>query len=637
MCGIAGIINKQKNALGVNQLIQLSKTIAHRGPDGEGFVLIDDGKAKPFLSDVNELNTSKELPFLSNEKIKSQEQKSFDVGLAHRRLSIIDLSALGHQPMSTKEGKYWITFNGEIYNYLELKEDLVKKGFSFFSNTDTEVVLNAYKHWGKNCLTKFNGMFAFVIIDLELNIAFAARDRIGVKPFYFINTDSYFAFASEQKAFVKSGLIKADVNNENLHTYFFNNVIEGGATNFFENVTELFPGKCLLYNLTHHKFSIETYFECNDLLSKKNKALSDNAIIKENKSLISDAIKLRLRSDVEVGTCLSGGIDSSVIACQMAKLIKQPINCFTAVFPNSAINEENFANQVAQQIKANHYKVEPNKTDFLSEINELVYSQDTPIWSTSTYAQHKVMWLAKQHKTKVVLDGQGADEVFAGYHHHYFALWKNQLKKGMLFGTIKSIHQSRISINNPFKFFVRDFIKGKYVTNKSVYLKFFKADFVNQFEINVLPQFPSLNKQLIDDIQTTRLKTFLKCEDRCSMWHGVESRTPFSDDINLLEFNFSYNGNRKIKEGVSKYFLREAMKGLLPESIYKRYDKQGFETPFIEWMKYLKPEMLQSISEAKFDFVNYTNLQSINLDSAIECSLFFKLYVFSIWKKVFES
>jgi asparagine synthase (glutamine-hydrolysing) len=299
-------------------------------------------------------------------------------------------------------------------------------------------------------------------------------------------------------------------------------------------------------------------------------------------------------------------------------------------------NEESFADIVIKQISGKSFKIQPSLNGFEREFDDLIYSQDVPIWDSSTYAQFKVMELAKENNIKVVLDGQGADELFGGYHHHFVAQWNNLFSNTKLISAIKSISAAGKSIPNPFLFYTIEHLKYRKHFNKKNLSFFFQSEFLNSQEIkNPFQYFNDVNQQLLSDIYDTRLKTFLKCEDRCGMWHSVESRTPFSDDINLINLLFSFNGNKKIKNGVSKYLLREAVKNKLPIEIYSRYDKKGFETPMQEWMQKLRPKLLAEVKSANFDFVNYSNLEKTNPDNIAHNKLLFKLFVFSRWQKLF--
>ncbi len=636
MCGITGIILKQKVNFNLNQkIVAMTDAISHRGPDGEGFILAGDQTITPHFNTLKQNYNRVDLTYTPKTTIQNSDLNSF-LAFGHRRLSIIDLSETGHQPMCNANGKIWITFNGEIYNYLEIKADLKKIGHTFFSESDTEVVLAAYKEWGFNCVEKFNGMWSFCIYDSEKQLCFASRDRLGVKPFYYINNNDLLAFASEQKAFVKAELISSKINPNALHNYLINGLLETQTNNFFEGINELMPGNNLVFNLKTQELKITTYYNLTEHITLTNDRLPEKELIDKIAYTFENSVKLRLRSDVEVGTCLSGGIDSSALAVTISEITKQPLYCFTSVFKNQSINEEHFADSVANKIKAKHFKVEPTLEGFIEEIDSLIYSQDVPIWDTSTYAQYKVMELAKKNNIKVVLDGQGADELFGGYHHHFLAKWNNLFSQGHLISGLKEISASKKTISNPLQFFIKEKIKQKNYFNKKHFDLFFRSEFLNSSVIkNPAVYFNSVNEQLVEDIYQTRLKSFLKCEDRCGMWHSVESRTPFADDIELINLLFSFNGNKKIKNGVSKYLLREAVKNKLPEEIYKRYDKKGFETPMQQWMQKLRPQLLSEIKAANFDFVNQNELEKTDPTNSFQNKLLFKLFVLSRWQKLF--
>jgi|688.fasta_scaffold121112_3 asparagine synthase (glutamine-hydrolysing) len=636
MCGIAGIILKQKVNFNLNQkIVAMTDALSHRGPDGEGFILAGDQTITPHFNTLKQNYNRADINYIPKTSVQHSDLNSF-LAFGHRRLSIIDLSETGHQPMCNANGKTWITFNGEIYNYLEIKADLKKNGHSFISESDTEVVLAAYKEWGFNCVERFNGMWSFCIYDSEKQLCFASRDRLGVKPFYYINDNNLLAFSSEQKAFIKAELIAAKINNNALHNYLINGLLETNSTNFFEGINELMPGNNLVFNLKTQELKITTYYNLTEHITLTNDRLSEKELIDKIAYTFENSVKLRLRSDVEVGTCLSGGIDSSALAVTISEITKQPLYCFTSIFKNQSINEEHFADSVANKIKAKHFKVEPTLEGFLEEIDSLIYSQDVPIWDTSTYAQYKVMELAKKNNIKVVLDGQGADELFGGYHHHFLAKWNNLFSQGHFMSGLNEILASKKTISNPLQFFLKERIKQKKYFNKKHFDQFFKPEFLTSSEIkNPSVYFNSVNEQLVEDIYQTRLKSFLKCEDRCGMWHSVESRTPFADDIELINLLFSFNGNKKIKNGVSKYLLREVVKNKLPEEIYKRYDKKGFETPMQQWMQKLRPQLLSEIKAANFDFVNQNELEKTDPTNSFQNKLLFKLFVLSRWQKLF--
>lgn len=569
MCGISGIIAKH-GSVRIEQLIRMNKAIAHRGPDDEGFLFFRETETVPFISKESCKELNNVLPFVGD----SLDQL-FIGGIAHRRLSIIDLSANGHQPMSSSSGKLHLSFNGEIYNYKELRTQLKQAGYSFTTETDTEVVLHAYDHFGPACVEHFNGMFSFVLLDLKKQIWFCARDKAGVKPFYYSNTKEFFAVCSEYKGFIHSELVDFSPNPVAAIDFIINGNIEEEKQSMFEGIEELLPGKTLTYNLKTHTLQIDAF----DSKTVDHSYNTDDDIIDQIRESLLKSVSLRLQSDVAVGACLSGGLDSSVLAGIM-KFVSPtvPRKLFTVSYPGEVFDETKFAHEVAGFTGYEWHCITPRKDAFFQELSTLNYFQDVPIWSSSTYSQYKVMELASKNGVKVVLDGQGADELFGGYMHHYFAFWRS-----IPFGNrIQEMSRSREAVHHPFLNFIKQIIKQTFLLHKNRSGAIHKdlKDVVRYDDLVVLDD---LNKQLEQDYKK-KLKSFLKCEDRCSMAFGLESRVPFADDIHLLHLLNQIPGNKKIQNGVSKILLREAAKPFLPNSIYQRKDKIGFESPLKRWL-----------------------------------------------------
>lgn len=626
MCGIAGIISKTNSTSLKDEVFAMSQAIKHRGPDGEGFSFFSESKALPAYSNETPLVNRQSQSFLFNPNVALQNlHGDFNIAFAHRRLSIIDLSESGHQPMCDTGANYWITFNGEVYNYIEIRDELKSKGHVFVTQTDTEVVLEAYKEWGVDCLQKFNGMFAFALLDKKNNQVFCARDRVGVKPFYYSNTNSAFAFASEYKAFIKSKLVAFEINEVQQFDFIVNGNLENTEQSLFNGIYELKPSHYLVYNLSSHSFQVTNYYT---LPTAGIASTSESKIIELIEDKLVNAIKLRLRSDVEVGSCLSGGLDSTIIAGILKYL--QPdkqMKLFTAVFPNESFDETNYAKLASSHVSGNWQTVSPTANEFFRDIESLNYFQDLPVWSTSTYSQHRVMKLAADNHVKVLLDGQGADELFAGYSHHYMALWK----EGFSF---KKINESKQTISNAYKLFAKQMIKDTF--GLSVDYSNYFTESKKQFGKSKSEKLASsLNEQLANDYKG-RLKSFLKCEDRCSMAFGIESRVPFADDVELVNYLFSIEGSKKIKQGVSKYLLREATKKYIPQKIYNRRDKIGFETPVAKWFNPHQNQIIETIT-SQFDFVD-ENYISSNFDKLLlhKPHFLLRLYSISVWKKVYS-
>jgi asparagine synthase (glutamine-hydrolysing) len=644
MCGIAGILSFNKADASITSSIQrMSKALKHRGPDDEGYLIVNKNQILPAAGkDTPASYLNRPLNYAPKQLITETEA---ELVLLHRRLSIIDLSITGHQPLCYNG--LWIVFNGEIYNYIELKKELESHGCVFSSKTDTEVIVAAYSVWAEQCVNKFNGMWAFVIYDPFNNKIFASRDRLGVKPFYYYANTSYFIFASEQKAFFASGIIKREINDAAFIDYFVLDQYEQESEGIYKNIYELFPGYNLEVDLNKKTIVTSKYFSIkvnNEFQTINNEQLTNYKA--QLKDALFNAVKLRLRSDVAVGSCLSGGIDSSSIVGIANKI--QPnltMQLFTACFNEPKLGEQHYAQLVAQQVNGKWNTVFPTFSNLSNDLYELIFSQDIPIWSTSTYAQFSVMKLAKQHNTKVLLDGQGSDELFGGYPVHYIPYLNELLKNKQWNLTFKLIQQNSISISGLIKRYFADF-----------YLKYLSPDVQLKILRNIHPELiaipqdlnmlilerirfyqnhffektPTLNQYLLYETYNHRLKSYLKCEDRASMWHSVEARTPFADDINLINLAFKIPGNYKIMNGQLKYLLRETVKDLIPPEVYFRSDKMGYNTPNDKWVAELYKQF--SFFENQNHLLD-TRLLKTNLPKLLNKNnpRLFKVFVSDIW------
>jgi asparagine synthase (glutamine-hydrolysing) len=587
MCGIAGIISMNPHHVSTERLKQMTDAIAHRGPDGEGFWL-------------NETKT---------------------VGFGHRRLAIIDLSEAGKQPMhfprpdnTTERGpreraRYSITYNGEIYNYLELKEELKQKGYTFFTHSDTEVILAAYDQWKEECLQQFDGMFAFAIWDEQEQTLFTARDRFGEKPFYYFFDGEQFVFASEMKA-----LWAAGVEKKIKHSMLLNYIGLGWVKNpadlsqtFYENINSLPQSHYLKLDMRTGKNEIGQYW---DLDKESQTTLSEAEAIEQFQQLFNTSIKRRLRSDVEVGTSLSGGLDSSSIAATISQLQtnNHKLQTFTASFPGFGKDETAYAKQVADQFQLQHHLVTPTAETLFNDIERLMHQQEEPFQSSSIYAQYKVYELAKQQGIKVILDGQGADETLAGYHKyiHWFLQEKSR-ESGTVNRELEAFAANNISVDWSWKNKLaarfpdiaavqlenkanKELLNNKFIANNYRKTNFNKKSIFK-------PTVAKLNDLLYYNTMRLGLEELLRYADRNSMAHGVEVRLPFLSH-DLVQFIFSLPSHYKIQNGFTKYILRESMKQALPSSIVYRTDKIGYEPPQQQWMQSAGfVELLQSSRE----------------------------------------
>jgi len=584
MCGIAGIISMNPQHVSTDRLKRMTDAIAHRGPDGEGLW-------------INESNT---------------------VGLGHRRLAIIDLSDTGKQPMHLTSGamagvrhlssdpkpspvgegrkpRYSITYNGEIYNYIELKDELLKKGYQFGTQSDTEVILAAYDYWKEACLQQFDGMFAFAIWDEQEQILFAARDRFGEKPFYYFFDGDQFLFASEMKALWAVGAQKI-IDHSMLLNYiglgWVKNPVDLSQT-FYQEIKSLSQSHYLKLNLRDGNNEIVQYW---DLDKETTSAISEAEAVEQFQQLLNRSVQRRLRSDVEVGTSLSGGLDSSSIAATISKLqtTNYKLKTFTASFPGFEKDETVYAKQVAAQFQLQQHFSTPTAENLLSDWQQLLHHQEEPFQSSSIYAQYKVYELAQQHGVKVILDGQGADEILAGYHKYIHWFLHEKAKSGMLTAERNALVKNKI----PFEWSWKNKLAARFPELAAVQLESkaykeikFNAGFQSDyFKTNInkqtiyKPIVRKLNDLLYYNTMQFGLEELLRYADRNSMAHGVEVRLPFLNH-ELVQFIFSLPSHYKIHNGFTKYILRESMKNSLPSTIVYRTDKIGYEPPQQQWMQ----------------------------------------------------
>lgn len=522
--------------------------------------------------------------------------------MAHRRLAIIDLSDAGHQPMASEDKRFWVTYNGEIYNYLEIRHELEKLGHYFKTKTDTEVLLKGYAEWGSECLHKFNGMFAFVIWDDEDKKIFAARDRFGVKPIYYYKQNDKLAFASEIKQFKHLSGWKNVLNKKMADEYLETNCCDNKTETLYENVFQLLPGEYLKLDIQTSSLSTVTWYNLKNISTRKT---TTKLAISKFKELFSSAIKLRFRADVSVGACLSGGIDSTSIVSMLDVIHtgRQKIYTFSSVFPGHKIDESAYIDEIVSQKKLISYKNYPSFEDFLEKLDSILYHQDLPFLGTSVFAQWSTFQSAKKEGVTVLLDGQGADESLLGYSWMLNSVIFDYLKKLDLLSLYK---------------FIRWQIKYNKQTLKHIFLSATQQRFPNilsgflqmlgkQTKKMELKKLSTLNNVCMDHFYNN-LQTLLRYEDRNSMAFSRESRLPFLD-YRLVEFIFSLSVDKRLRGNVTKWILRESMRGINLDSILKRKDKIGFATPEQEWfqklIKYFGSEVKDCLSFKHYIFYRW--------------------------------
>lgn len=598
MCGIAGIISPNINSKYPAVLQRMADSLAHRGPDGEGFWMNDE----------------------------------MTTGLAHRRLAIIDLSDAAVQPMHYLN-RYTIVYNGEIYNYIELRSELQKAGYRFASQSDTEVILAAFDCYGMRCLQYFDGMFAFAIWDQKDRKLFAARDRMGEKPFYFHHNKDLFIFGSEMKALWAAG-VPRQAENKMLLNYltlgYVQNPVDKSQT-FFSNISSLLPSHYLVFNANTSKFIVNRYWDIDKETVSK---LPEEKMMQEFERLFNNSVAKRLHSDVPVGASLSGGLDSSSIAYTIMQQLQTAnaapgFKTFSAVFPGFEKDEQRYIDEVANQCSFKNFKVTPTAEGLINDFEKLCYHQEEPFPSSSIYAQYKVFELAAKNNIKVMIDGQGADEVLAGY-HRYLHWYLQELVSKNKFLKLRSERQQFARHQMPLKWGLYNLLAAYLPSHVSIALE--KKEFnrivhhpdISKNLMGVLkgrewdgihkPIINKLNDILYFSTMEHGLEELLRFSDRNSMAHGTEVRLPFLN-AELVQFIFSMPADCKIRGGYTKYVLRKSMDHKLPDNIVWRTDKIGYEPPQKSWMGQVM--MNDYIHEAKKKLVNADLLKTQVLDKKV--------------------
>lgn len=549
MCGIFGTIRQNNHTPDPELVRKATRMLQHRGPDGEGY--FSEGP----------------------------------LAFGHRRLAIIDLSDKGQQPMSAYGNV--ITYNGEIYNYLELRKQLQQEGYQFSSESDTEVVLAAYAHWGMDCVQHFRGMWAFAIYDRKKQSVFCSRDRFGIKPFYYTRIKGDFYFASEIKAFTVLPDWSPEWSTDYVAKFLYAGQQHPERKTIFSKVFQLPPGQQLLFKLSDNTFQLKTYYQLEDI---RYQAISPEDASEQFQTLFAESIRLHLRSDVTIGTAFSGGLDSSAILASLCQSPEEKIKTIEAVAycsPSSKLDESPYVDAFAQQYPINIHRITPDFPQLFKLLTSATVAQDEPLLSGSLLAQYAVFQNAKKNDLRVMLDGQGADELLGGYGTFYPPLFRHLLKShplqifSQLLGLIQHHRIPWQRIGKPWQ---------KTSLNKG---------------IRLTPPNPSPTEQSYNGYTNVMLQKhlpgLLHFEDRNSMAHGVEARVPFLDHP-LVAFCLSIPPELHIRKGIRKMILRDALGHWLPDKIVKRYDKIGFATPQDQWMEKVPNLVLKLAKESQLQF-----------------------------------
>lgn len=605
MCAIAGLVGSQ-DPLDTSLMAQrLLASVAHRGPDGEG-AFIDNG-----------------------------------VWLGHRRLSIVDLTDAGAQPMSSAGGDLVITYNGEIYNHVELRVELEALGHRFRSHSDTEVILAAYAEWGVSCVERFNGMWAFAIWDRNARKLFCSRDRFGVKPFYYLPVGGGFVFGSEIRQLMP-WINQPKANRSLVLDFLLTGAADHTDNTFFAGVRKLPAGHNMTWFSDKGKWEIHRYYRLERKIDVARLPV-DEAVAFYGE-LLEDSVRLRMRSDVPVGTCLSGGLDSSSIASLAAPLFQNQsgrnFSAITAISEQHDNSEEGYARQVVEAAELDWLRVRPNFEDLQSQLAAVVNAQEEPFGSASIVMQYSVMQRARATGLPVLLDGQGGDETLLGYPKYVAAYLASQWRNNGVSGFIGAIQEAGKN-NTAWS------LKGvlKYLAGSRLAGLRYRHHCSEHLYLSRLPPLPKHLRHFADvcfdefelqrlEIEQTNLPVLLRYEDKNSMAHSIETRLPFLD-YRLVEFSLSLPGSMKIRDGWSKWILRRAMESRLPANIAWRRNKLGFEAPERSWHARLQNTLTATIvgSPLLADITNSKKLERLLPNLPLRAQ--WRLYSLALWANAF--
>ena len=569
MCGFSCILNKSKTEVDVSVLLSMSDAIHYRGPDDEGYYIFNN------------------------------------LGLSHKRLSIIDLVS-GHQPMTSNENT--IVFNGEIYNYIELKSELKNKGYSFKTSSDTEVILKMYEEYGENLVEHLDGMFAFIIHDKQKNNMLIARDHFGIKPLYYYNDSELFLLASEIKALLKHPSVRPELNQESLHEYLTFQFILGENT-LFKNIYKVLPGYYMIYDLNTNKTRYNKYWEPD---FRTDVYHTEDYFVDKLRFLLEDTIQKQLRSDVPIGTFLSGGLDSSLVTLLAADKYPAQIQTFTGAFHEGIeFDETRYAREVIKKADAKAFEVFPGSLDFITKLPELIYHLDEPVVGPGLFPQYMVAAQAAEN-VKVVLGGQGGDEIFGGY-TRYIIAYLEQAIKGAIYETneegehivsLKSILPNLPYLQQYMPMMKDFYAHGAFESMDRRYfhlidrsynsMDMYSDDFRKEHDKELIfnkfqkifnnPDTSSYYNKMTHFDMFSSLPALLQVEDRMTMAVSLESRVPLLDR-RIVDLVSVMPAGMKFKGAELKYILKKSVMDIVPSNILNRKDKMGFPVPLHIWAK----------------------------------------------------
>ena len=627
MCGVAGILSRDKGLLA--RILTMTEVQSHRGPDGVGHLFVGY-KAR-----------------LSGEAIPEVLEGDF-LALGHRRLAILDCTPAGIQPMASPDGKDWVCFNGEIYNYLELRQELADSGFVFGTGTDTEVVLAAYRAWGVECFKRFNGMWGIALWDGRRNRLVLSRDRLGVKPLYFAVVQGALVFSSEIKAILSTGVVKPKLNIPVAMDFLKWSMVNHRDETFFAQIQAFPPGH---FAVIDEGCSVEpqSYWVLETEESQGIIGMEEAAC--RFADLFRDSVNLRMRSDVPVGSCLSGGLDSSAIVCQ-ADLLRpvgaEPLHTFNAASEDPKFDERVWCRLVNERVEASATHIFPSAEGFAAEFDDLIWHQEEPFTSASIYAQWAIMRAARAARIPVLLDGQGADEGLCGY-RKYYAFYLRSLLRKLDFSSL--LREAIDLVRNGDRGLLRwregarylpSILRRRVIDLSSVLTP--EGEMAWGESHLDLGTASSIGVRQRLDLTRYSVPSLLRYEDRNSMAWSIETRVPFLD-YRLVEWLVKLEPGLKLRGGQTKAVMRKALRGMVPDKILDRRDKMGFVTAQEFWMKEaLRPAVENCLRDPDFPLARLIDpdatLQAyqrwVSGQSALAQGDVFRVFVLARWMRRFN-
>jgi asparagine synthase (glutamine-hydrolysing) len=641
MCGIAGIVTS--GSVRAATLEAMSMRLRHRGPDDEGYVALDQPGGS-FVSFRGE-ETVAELGDLPHWQAIGAD--AYSAGMCHRRLSILDLSAAGHQPMLSASGELALVFNGEIYNYLEIRDELEEIGWHLRPCGDTAVLLAAFAEWGPACVERLRGMWAFAVLDRRSGRLTLSRDRFGIKPLYYARIGDAFVFASEIKAVLAAFGRRPRASTGAVVSLLSWGGMDADESTLFEDVHALTAGCTLEVDPVHHTVTVDRYYD----LDERSLEIFDGGLgdaVDEYRRYLKDSVSLHMRSDVRVGACLSGGLDSSLLAAlSTSHLDGSRLATFTAVYDDPAIDERQFVELQSREsaLLETHFTA-PDADMLLAEMDDFIRAQDHPVASSSPFSQWMVMRLAGATGIKVLLDGQGADEAIGGYSYFAGAHLLELIGRGRFFRAASEARRVRehrgVAVVPQLGRAAARRLPARAVRHARLHLRMGGDLVVPGFRAlagDPPRSSPRTYRDFCIDAIKRSLPQLLRYEDRSSMAFSIESRVPFLDHP-LVEFVLSLPTDMKFRDGWSKYVQRCAAGGLVPDEIRWRRDKVGFATPQRAWHHATAGRISDVVARAKLpEFLDKRRIQETilgDIDRPAHQSEYWQAIFLLRWMQLFD-